>query len=150
MTNHAIEISVAVDAEIASWRRVFGARKPGVDARELLRNATRELWSVLKIDGTVHPESEQAARQEAIDALQDQPAQGAEVIDIATGAPITDVPAGLTIKSSKQFVAGFVPPDYTVDGLLQEGFLYSLTGQTGEDRNHPSAGGQCGPGHAVR
>src|SRR5262245_397209 len=138
--NGAAEISAAVDAEIASWRRVFAARKPAVDARELLRNATRELWSVLKIDGTVHPESEQAARQEAIDALhematnsgisadeaqdifaqhfKDQPAQGgAEVIDIATGAPITDVPAGLTIKSSKQFVAGFVSPDYTVDGL---------------------------------
>lgn len=35
------------------------------------------------------------------------------------------------IKSSKDFVGGFVPPDYLVDGLLQEGFLYSLTGATG-------------------
>jgi AAA domain len=35
------------------------------------------------------------------------------------------------IKSSKDFVAGFIPPDYLVDGLLQEGFLYSLTGATG-------------------
>jgi hypothetical protein len=35
------------------------------------------------------------------------------------------------IKSSRQFVAGFVPPDYIVDGLLQQGFLYSLTGSTG-------------------
>src|SRR5262249_59998230 len=35
------------------------------------------------------------------------------------------------IKASKQFVAGFVPPDYIVDGFLQEGFLYSLTGSTG-------------------
>ena len=35
------------------------------------------------------------------------------------------------IKTSKQFVADFVPPDYIVDGLLQEGFLYSLTGATG-------------------
>jgi calcineurin-like phosphoesterase family protein len=35
------------------------------------------------------------------------------------------------IKSSKEFVAGFVPPDYLVDGLLQEAFLYSLTGATG-------------------
>jgi hypothetical protein len=30
------------------------------------------------------------------------------------------------ILSSKEFVAGFEPPDYLVDGLLQEGFLYSL------------------------
>jgi hypothetical protein len=35
------------------------------------------------------------------------------------------------IKTSSQFVAGFVPPDYAVDGLLQQGFLYSLTGATG-------------------
>ena len=35
------------------------------------------------------------------------------------------------IKTSKQFVADFEPPDYIVDGLLQEGFLYSLTGATG-------------------
>jgi hypothetical protein len=35
------------------------------------------------------------------------------------------------IKSSKEFVAGFAPPDYLVNGLLQEAFLYSLTGATG-------------------
>jgi hypothetical protein len=35
------------------------------------------------------------------------------------------------IKSSKEFVAGFVPPDYLVDGFVQEAFLYSLTGATG-------------------
>jgi hypothetical protein len=35
------------------------------------------------------------------------------------------------IKSSKQFVAGFVPPEYAVVGLLQRRFFYSLTGQTG-------------------
>jgi AAA domain len=42
----------------------------------------------------------------------------------------TSVSAPL-IKSSKQLVADFTPPDYLVDGLLQEGFLYSLTGATG-------------------
>jgi AAA domain-containing protein len=35
------------------------------------------------------------------------------------------------IKSSREFVAGFIPPDYLVDGLLQEAFLYSNTGATG-------------------
>jgi AAA domain len=35
------------------------------------------------------------------------------------------------IRSSKDFVAGFVPPDYLVDGLIQEAFLYSLSGATG-------------------
>ena len=42
-----------------------------------------------------------------------------------------DEPAPPLIKTSKQFVADFKPPDYIVDGLLQEGFLYSLTGATG-------------------
>jgi hypothetical protein len=35
------------------------------------------------------------------------------------------------IKSSREFVAGFIPPDYVVVGLLQRRFFYSLTGQTG-------------------
>jgi AAA domain len=42
-----------------------------------------------------------------------------------------DPAARTRIKSSKQFVVGFTPPDYLVDGMLQEGFLYSLTGATG-------------------
>ena len=40
----------------------------------------------------------------------------------------------LHIKSSGEFVSNFVPPDYIVDGVLQEGFLYSLTGQTGSGK----------------
>ena len=31
-------------------------------------------------------------------------------------------------------MAGFVPPDYLVHGLIQEGFLYSLTGATGSGK----------------
>jgi hypothetical protein len=48
-----------------------------------------------------------------------------------TVPPDTPEPKPSLIKSSKEFVAGFVPPDYLVDGLLQEAFLYSLTGATG-------------------
>jgi Bifunctional DNA primase/polymerase, N-terminal/AAA domain/Primase C terminal 2 (PriCT-2) len=42
--------------------------------------------------------------------------------------------AGPLVKTSKQFVAGFVPPDYVVDGMLQEGFVYSFTGSTGSGK----------------
>ncbi|HEX9320491.1 MAG TPA: AAA family ATPase [Xanthobacteraceae bacterium] len=49
------------------------------------------------------------------------------VVDNAEAAQ----PQPQLIKSSAEFVAGFVPPDYIVDGLLQQGFLYSLTGATG-------------------
>jgi hypothetical protein len=58
----------------------------------------------------------------------------AEVLSLQTGARLNGLSAlapAITIKSSKAFVAEFVPPDYMVDGLMQEGFLYSLTGATG-------------------
>ena len=55
VTNEAVEISAAIGEEIASWRRVFAARNPDVDARQLLQNATRELWTVLQIDRTRTP-----------------------------------------------------------------------------------------------
>lgn len=35
------------------------------------------------------------------------------------------------IQSSGEFVKGFVPPNYLVDGIIQTGYLYSLTAQTG-------------------
>jgi predicted transcriptional regulator len=35
------------------------------------------------------------------------------------------------LQSSAQFVAGFVPPDYLIDGLLQRRFVYSMTAPTG-------------------
>ena len=38
------------------------------------------------------------------------------------------------IYSSKEFVAGYVPPDYLIDGLLQRHCLYSMTGPTGSGK----------------
>ena len=35
------------------------------------------------------------------------------------------------IQSSGDFVQGFVPPDYLIDGILQRRFCYSLTARTG-------------------
>jgi AAA domain len=35
------------------------------------------------------------------------------------------------VRSSAEFVAGFVPPDYVVGGILQRRFCYSFTGKTG-------------------
>ena len=35
------------------------------------------------------------------------------------------------IQSSADFVKGFVPPDYLIDGILQRRFFYSMTGRTG-------------------
>jgi hypothetical protein len=42
-----------------------------------------------------------------------------------------DVPL---IQTSAEFVAGFVPPDYLIDGLIQRRFVYSLTAITGHGK----------------
>jgi hypothetical protein len=38
------------------------------------------------------------------------------------------------ILSSREFAAGFRPPDYIIDGIIQARFLYSLTGHTGSGK----------------
>jgi len=35
------------------------------------------------------------------------------------------------ILTKADFIKGFIPPDYLIEGLLQKRFIYSLTGQTG-------------------
>ncbi len=43
----------------------------------------------------------------------------------------TDEAKAPIIQHSGEFVRAFTPPDYLVDGIIQSGFLYSITGQTG-------------------
>jgi hypothetical protein len=40
----------------------------------------------------------------------------------------------LRALSKQDFVGGFVPPDYLLDGILQRRFVYSLTAQTGHGK----------------
>ena len=67
-----------------------------------------------------------------------QPGTFREIVDVPSPKPaklglqVVSSPApNIVIKSSKEFVAGFVPPEYVVVGLLQRRFIYSNTGQTG-------------------
>jgi hypothetical protein len=47
---------------------------------------------------------------------------------------MNDTPRLRLIHSSAEFVAGFNPPDYFLEGILQRGFIYSLTGKTGSGK----------------
>ena len=38
------------------------------------------------------------------------------------------------LQSSAEFVKGFVPPDYLIDGIIQRRFIYALTGKTGSGK----------------
>jgi hypothetical protein len=47
--------------------------------------------------------------------------------------PAPPIPPKL-FQSSAEFVAGFVPPDYLIDGWLQRRYVYSLTAKTGDGK----------------
>jgi hypothetical protein len=65
---------------------------------------------------------------EIVDKLPEwTPESGSAVQLEAVSGPM---PARL-IKSSREFVADFKPPDYLIDGILQRGFCYAFTGRTG-------------------
>jgi hypothetical protein len=38
------------------------------------------------------------------------------------------------LLSAAQFVAGFTPPEYLIDGIMQRGYLYALTARTGHGK----------------
>jgi hypothetical protein len=48
--------------------------------------------------------------------------------------PSAERTGGNLILSSKQFIDGFVPPEYLIDGMVQQGYLYGLTGRTGHGK----------------
>jgi AAA domain len=50
------------------------------------------------------------------------------------------LPAGPLIVNSAGFLAGFVPPDYLIDGILQRGFCYSATAPTGTGKTAVALG----------
>lgn len=49
-------------------------------------------------------------------------------LDPRTGQPLP------LVLTAEQFVSGFNPPAYLIDGILQRGYLYSLTARTGHGK----------------
>jgi hypothetical protein len=46
----------------------------------------------------------------------------------------TDTATLAPLQTTLEFVGSFVPPSYLVDGILTRGFLYSMTGRTGDGK----------------
>src|SRR5262245_24722330 len=45
-----------------------------------------------------------------------------------------EAPEHKLFQPSAEFVAGYVPPDYLIDGLLQRRYVYSFTAKTGDGK----------------
>jgi hypothetical protein len=71
-------------------------------------------------------------RSDATELVRDEPPPPASEADY--GEITVAAPQKQLIQSSADFIAGFVPPDYLVDGILQRRFIYSLTGKTGSGK----------------
>lgn len=76
--------------------------------------------------------------------------------------PANDNKSAPKLVSSADFVQGFQPPDYHVEGIIQRGFVYSLTASTGTgktavalllalltERGHDLAGREVAQGRVV-
>jgi hypothetical protein len=51
--------------------------------------------------------------------------------DVSHLVDIAPIPPGKRILTEAQFMAGFRAPEYVIDGIIQRGYLYSLTAKTG-------------------
>jgi hypothetical protein len=93
-------------------------------------DAMRLLTSPLQFaDGTSLPFSKfdpWSLPQRAPIDLTGMPMPSFPQLSIVPAEPLPDL-----IQSSGEFVRGFVPPDYLLDGVLQRRFVYSITAQTG-------------------
>ena len=74
------------------------------------------------INDTLRTEGVAAVRERFDNAKRYRPASGAAAVGNQ---------ACFIILSSAQFVTGFIPPDYVLEGVLQRRFIYALTGKTG-------------------
>ncbi len=79
-----------------------------------------------------HPDANDTARLEGADGVRRRHDQAQTLNGSANGKD--HPPVKRLIQSSAEFVAGFTPPEYVIDGILQRGFLYALTGQTGSGK----------------
>jgi len=81
------------------------------------------LWDTKVAEEAKKPGKEKTTHYDYSDEFKAEPK-----IDPATGQPLP------LILTAEQFVAGFTPPAYLIDGIIQRGYLYSLTARTGHGK----------------
>lgn len=120
----------------AVYERKVKSRLPGAEATSLLleregRGPTlfAEKWrrAMGKWDTEIAEAAVRPLEKDEWKAAQ-QPDPAPQKLDPKTGEPLP------LVLNAAQFVAGFTPPEYLVDGVMQRGYLYSLTARTGHGK----------------
>jgi hypothetical protein len=124
----------------AVWRRALDVA-PGADRAGIFSNAANEVAGYVAkgLNRTVAAdELAEIAEAYGLDTDASQAAIGeafARAPRTENGhAPQRDRP-GVAILSKGRFMETFKPPDYLIDGILQRGYLYALTGPTGHAKS---------------
>lgn len=108
-------MTAAVKAAVAAKCHVCAAPPtPGTDFDDLYDSDGPEAVKKF-IDAAYEPSAPELAQPEAKPKTTDQGSQTSQANLILT---------------NEEFVAGFQPPDYLIDGLIQRRFLYSITAPT--------------------
>lgn len=122
----------AMDAAFETYLRTVtsnlaGDKEAGLEREGRGRSLFVAKWkrAVAQWDGKV---AEEAAKPRPKDQYQEEEPPQPDPVDPDTGKPLP------LILTATQFVAGFTPPDYLIDGIAQRGYLYSLTARTGHGK----------------
>jgi hypothetical protein len=120
--------TVTPDVIATKWKSFATEAKPGaVTLATLMKRAHDQGWTgTLQSAGMFAGVAELAA---AAGAPGMPTPQNAEEAAHAAAAALDALPD--LFRTSGEFVGNFTPPDYLVDTILQRGFLYSVTAQTG-------------------
>ncbi len=118
----AAENSDVSEGEIFGFLRSWSLGAPASGSESGLRREMAHTLDLLR-------QGEAADKRRQADEM--LRAQGVDVFDDVRSLLDDCTPAKATLLSSADFVASYQPLDYLWDGILQRGFLYNLTGQTG-------------------
>jgi hypothetical protein len=117
------QIAAEMATEFAVYEAWLAAREPESDPLAEEHRTRKRRILQYQVDAEYDPLSQ--AQRAPID-LTEMPMPPSPQLSIVPAEPLPDL-----IQSSGEFVRGFVPPDYLLDGVLQRRFVYSITAQTG-------------------
>jgi hypothetical protein len=120
----ALDCGEADESQIFNFLRSHSLGAPAAGSEADLRRQMASTLNLLREAGRAD------RRRQAHEMLL---ASGIDVLDDVR-ALLEEQPIANDLLSSSAFIAGFQAVDYLWDGILQRGFLYSMTGQTARAR----------------